>query len=121
MRQRAAARDRQPAKLHREHDRKERTEPEIRNRNARQRERHGAVIHRGAAPDRGHHAQGNRQGDGNGHRSDRQLCRRGKALEDHRRDRLPGSKRFPEITGNGLPEERDVLLEERPIETKAGP
>ncbi len=100
MRKRAASPDRQPAELDGKHNREQRPEPEVRNRDTDERQRHRAVVDGRAAPDGGDDAERQRNQHGDGHRGERELGGGGHALENLLQHRLIVSQRHAEIAAH---------------------
>ena len=118
MRERPASADRQPAELDGKHDREQRPQPEVRNRDADERQRHRAVVDGRAAPDGGDDAERQRNQHGDGHRRERQLRGRRHALENLLQHRLIVPQRHAEIAARQPLEKRSVLHEQRPVEAE---
>ena len=118
MRKRPASANRQPAELDGKHNRKQRPKPEVRNRDADERQRHCAVVDGRAAPDGRDNAERQRNQHGDGHRRERQLRGRRHALENLLQHRLIVSQRHAEIAARQSLEKRSVLHEQRPVEAE---
>jgi hypothetical protein len=100
------------------YDRQQRTEPEVRHRNADQRERGGSVVDRRARS----HGRQDAQRDGNDQRDDHRRsgeleCRR-HAFSNDRRHRLIGPQRRAQVANRGVPHEVHVLRVQRTIQTE---
>ena len=95
-----------------------RPKPEIRNRDADERQRHRAVVDDRAAPDGGDDAERQRNQHGHGHRRERELRGRGHALENLLQHRLIVSQRHAEVAAHQSLEKRSVLHEQRAIEAE---
>ena len=118
MRQRPAARYRQPPERDGKDDREQRPEPEIRHGNAGERQRGRRDVDDAPRRHRGNDAQGDRHDDGKTHRRDRQLDGRGHAVGDRLRDGRVGPERHAEISLANALEERPVLDVQRAIEAE---
>ncbi len=119
MRERAATRDRQPAKRYRENNREQRPQPERRHRYAQQRERRRNVIDGRPRTNRRDDAQWNRNQDRHRHRGGSQFDGRRHPFGDRGRHFLVGSNRRAQISCDHAGHETAVLNVQRPIETQA--
>ena len=87
----------QPAQLDAEREHQEQAEPEGRDREAGQRQRHRRLVEPGVRAQRGEQAERDGERDGEDLRRDRQRDRRLEPLEDGRGDRTAEKDRLPEV------------------------
>ena len=121
VRGRAPARNRQPAQLHGKDNCQQGAEPEIRDADTSQRERHGGMVNEGVLPDRGDDAERKRQQDGHGHGGQREFGGGRHPFGHHLRDRLARAERLAEVARHCMAKKRGVLRCERPVESKIRP
>ena len=114
--QRHIARRRQPAEFDREQEDQHDAEPEIRRRDAPQREQVGAVVPRRAFLHRRDDAGGNADQEGDHDRHRRQLQRHRQFLRDQLAHRHLDAQRLAEVAGQHALDPVEILHRDRPIE-----
>ena len=114
--QRDVAGGRQPAELDREQEDQHDPEPEIRCRDAPQREQVGAIVPGRPLLHRGNDARGDADHKGNDGRHQSELQRHRQLLRDQAQHRHPVAQRLAEVTGENALDPVDILHRDRLIE-----